>query len=270
MVALFSSLRLDLEHARLGYRRYAAYPGATYAGLFTNTVFGFMRTYVLLAMFGTAAAFGGYDRAAAVSYAWLTQGLMATIHIWGWQDLGQRIRTGDIATDLVRPVHPLRAGLAFDLGRSVYHAIFRGLPPVVIGALTFGLLVPADPLVVAAFLFSVALAVVVSYAFRVIYNAASFWLMDWRGTMMLALIAANFLSGTLVPVGFFPAPLQVIAQATPFPSMVQIPVDIYVGRLAGSATITALAVQAAWAIGLMGSAALLFGRGVRRLVVQGG
>jgi len=38
------------ELARVGYRRYATYRGATIAGVFTNTVFGFLRAYVLIAL----------------------------------------------------------------------------------------------------------------------------------------------------------------------------------------------------------------------------
>jgi ABC-2 type transport system permease protein len=267
---LLASLRLDLEHAKRGYRRYAAYPGATYAGLLTNTVFGFMRMFVLLAMLAGRQEIAGYDQAAVITYTWLTQALLATVYFWGWQDLGLRIRTGDIATDLIRPVHPLRAGLAFDLGRAAYHALFRGLPPLAIGAVLFGIVAPTDPPIAAAFAISCVLANVVSYAYRVLYNLASFWLLDWRGTMLLAIIVSSFLSGSFVPVSFFPPALHAVAVATPFPSMLQVPIDIFVGRTAGPDVIAALATQLAWAVALVALAAWLFGRGVRRLVVQGG
>jgi ABC-2 type transport system permease protein len=265
-----SAFRLDLEYAKRGYARYAAYPAASLAGLVTNIAFGFSRAFILLALFEAREEVGGYDRAAAVTYVWLTQGLVAMIYIWGWQDLSLRIRTGDIATDLIRPVHPLRAGITFDLGRSLYHAIFRGAPPVLVGAIVFGLTLPTVPTVWLAFTLSCALAVVVSYAYRALYNIASFWLTDWRGTLILAVTAANFFSGFVVPVGFFPAPIEAIARATPFPAMVQVPIDIFVGRLVGVEVVVALISQVAWAVLLMAVATWLFGRGTRRLVVQGG
>jgi len=267
---VLASLRLDLEYAKRGFARYAAYPSAALAGLFTNTVFGFMRAFVLLALFAGRDEVGGYDRSAAITYVWLTQGLVATIYIWGWQDLSLRIRTGDIATDLIRPVHPLRAGLAFDLGRSLYHAALRGTPPAVVGGIVFGLTLPSDPLVWLAFTVSVFLAVVVSYAYRALYNIAAFWLTDWRGALLIAITAANFFSGFVVPVRFFPAPLEAFARATPFPSMVQVPIDIFVGRAAGAELALAVASQLGWALVLLALAAWLFDRGVRRLVVQGG
>ena len=54
-------MRLDWELAVRGYRRYAAYPAATWAGVFTNTVFGFIQAYILLALFETRDDIGGYD-----------------------------------------------------------------------------------------------------------------------------------------------------------------------------------------------------------------
>ncbi len=267
---LLSSLRLDLEMAQRGYRRYAAYPAATLAGVFTNIVFGFLRVYVLLALFAQRDVIGGYDASAAVTYAWLTQALIMVVFVWGWQDLALRIRTGDIATDLTRPVHPLRAGLAFDFGRAVYHGVFRGVPPFLAGALFFPLTLPGSAAVWLAFAASLALAVVVSFAFRWLTNATAFWLLDYRGVMIMSATAVTLLSGFLLPIALFPDWLAAIARATPFPAMVQIPVDIFVGRITGLDLVGAVGAQLAWALALLAFARGAFALGVRRLVVQGG
>lgn len=265
-----SSLRLDFEIARRGYRRYAAYPGATIAGVFTNVVFGFLRAYILLALFEQREVIGGYDAMATLTYVWLGQALFMTVFVWGWADLALRIRTGDIATDLVRPVAPLRAAFAFDMGRAGYHLIFRGIPPFLAGAAVFRLAIPPEPLVWVAFLVSVALAVAASFAFRVLYNLAAFWLLDHRGPSTLGAVLVNLFSGLLIPISFFPDWLAALARATPFPSMVQIPIDIFIGATSGPAILAALGTQLAWAIALVVVAQYVFSLGVRRLVVQGG
>ena len=264
------TLRLDWELARRGYARYAAYPAATIAGVFVNTVFGFMRAFILLALFEQRDHIAGYDASATVTYVWLGQALIMTIYIFGWQDLALRIRSGDIAGDLIRPVHPLRASLAFDLGRALYHAIYRGLPPLLVGALVFKLVLPAGPLEWLAFVISVGLAIVVSYGFRAIYNIVAFWTTDHRGAMFLGAVAVNLFSGFIVPVAFFPDWLAALAHATPFPSMVQLPIDIFIGRATGVEVLGTLAVQLVWAVVLLVIAERLFAFGVRRLVVQGG
>lgn len=256
--------------ARRGYARFAAYPGATIAGVFTNSVFGFLRAFVLLAVFQGRGDIGGYSVGSTITYVWLTQGMIATVSIWGWRELALRIRSGDIATDLVRPVHPLRAGLAFDLGRAVYHGIFRGIPPLVVGALAFDLTFPTNPLIWAAFLLSLTLAVIVSFAFRFLYNLTAFWTNDDRGVSVLAYIVASLFSGFLIPLAFFPPWLAAVARATPFPAMMQMPIDIFVGAVDGSEVLTTLVVQLAWAAALLVAARYLFDLGARRLVVQGG
>ena len=93
-----------------GFRRYSTYRQATLAGLFTNVLFGFMRTYVLLAVVGRQAA--GYDARQIVTYVWVSQGLIATVGLWGELGLADRIRTGDVVADLLRPVPPVFAYLA--------------------------------------------------------------------------------------------------------------------------------------------------------------
>ena len=99
---------------------------ATWAGIFTNTVFGFIQAYVLLSLFETRGDIGGYDATATLTYVWLTQAMLSTVGIFGDADFAQRIQRGDVATDLIRPVHPLRAGLASDYGRALYHASSGG------------------------------------------------------------------------------------------------------------------------------------------------
>jgi ABC-2 type transport system permease protein len=192
-----------------------------------------------------------------------------TVNVFGWEDLALRIRDGSIATDLSRPINPQRYWLAFDLGRAPYHFLFRGIPPFVVGGFLFDLHYPSPPLV-AAFLASVALAVVVSLSFRFLYNAPAFWLIEHRGVVRLAVTFGLFFSGMIVPLAFFPSWLRTIAYAMPFPSIVQVPIDVYLGKHNGLDLVGVLAVQAAWAAALLALGQLVLARGTRKVVIQGG
>ena len=264
------SLRLYWEVARRGYRRYATYRGATIAGVFTNTVFGFMRAYVLIALFQSRPHVGGYDVTDALTYAFLTQAALMPVYIWGWYEIAVRIRSGDIVSDLQRPVDVQSYWLAQDLGRALYHAIFRGVPPFVIGALVFHFRLPASPLTYLLFTVSMALAVCVSFALRFIFNVLAFWLMDYRGINGLAAIFWTFLSGFALPLAVFPPTFRAIAEALPFAGMVQTPVDIFLEKFRGVALLAAMGGQLVWALVLLLLGRWLLAVAVRRLVVQGG
>ena len=262
-------MRLDWEIAKRGWRRYATYPWATAAGVFTNTVFGFLQAYILLAVYRHRTNVGGFDAADAVTYVWLAQSMIMTVYIFSWWELAWRIRDGSISTDLIRPLDPQRYWLAYDLGRAPYHFLFRGLPPFVLGAIVFDLHYPS-PLDALAFVLSLALAVVVSFGFRFIYNAVAFWLLDFRGVVTLATTVVIFFSGMAIPIRYFPHALRELCYALPFGSIIQTPIDIWLGKREGLALVGMLGLQLGWALALLGIGHLLLGRATRRLVVQGG
>jgi ABC-2 type transport system permease protein len=262
--------RLFFELARRGYRRYAAYPGATWAGVFTNTFFGFLLAYVLLAVFEERDTVGSYDAEDAVTYVWLAQGLLMTVYLFGWNEVAVRVQSGDVATDLQRPLDFQTYWLAQDLGRALYHGLFRGVPPFLLGALVFDVLLPQDPRVWVAFLASVTLAVVVSFAFRFLVNLVAFWVLDYRGVVVLATVATAFFSGQYVPLPFYPEWLEVLAWSLPFASMVQAPIEVFLGHARGVELAGLLALQTAWAGVLLLLGRAVFGAGLRKLVIQGG
>jgi ABC-2 type transport system permease protein len=72
--------------------------------LATNVVFGFTRCAVLLTVFAGNAQVAGYDPSRTVTFAWIGQGLIAVVLLWGNSDFGERVRSGNVAVDLLRPV----------------------------------------------------------------------------------------------------------------------------------------------------------------------
>jgi len=256
--------------ARAGWQRSAAYRAATFAGVFTNTVFGFLRAAVLIATLEVAGRVGGYDRADALTYTWLTQGLIMVVAIWRWNPLAIRIQTGDIATDLSRPIDLQRAWLAEDFGRAAYQGVFRGLPPFLVGSLFFTLRLPHHYATWLAFAASLVLAVAVSFGLRFIVNLGAFWLLDWRGLDSLSGLLMTVLSGFAIPLSFFPHWASTLTQLLPWGSIVQLPINIFLEKEDGAGVAGLLLLQAAWAVALFLIGRRLLAAGTRKLVVQGG
>ena len=256
--------------ARAGWNRNATYRAATFAGAFTNIVFGFLRAAVLIATLKVAGDIGGYNRADALTYTWLTQGFIMVIAIWRWNDLALRIQTGAIATDLLRPIDMQRAWLAEDLGRAVYQGVFRGLPPFLVGSLFFTLRLPEHAVTWLAFAVSVVLAIVVSFGMRFIVNLGAFWLLDWRGLDTISSLLVTVLSGFAIPLNFYPHWVRTVTELLPWGSMIQLPINIFLEQERGAGVIGLLLVQATWAVVLLAVGRRLLVRGTRKLVVQGG
>jgi ABC-2 type transport system permease protein len=256
--------------AGAGFRRFATYRQATVAAAVTNSVFGFLRCYVLLAtLAGSGAAMvAGYDAGQLALYCWMSQGLIGVVGLWGWTELGDRIRSGDVVADLVRPVHPVLSYLAVDLGRAAHGALTRFTVPLLVGALAFPMHAPERLTTYPLFVVSTVLAVLVSFFGRYVMNAAGFWLLDVRGVTTFWLFATTVLAGLMFPLHFLPDRLTtLIWVATPFPSMLQAPLDVATER--GPAVVL-IAGQAVWAAALLGLCWAVQGRAERKLVIQGG
>ncbi|GAA1533832.1 ABC-2 family transporter protein [Streptomyces albidochromogenes] len=256
-----------------GFRRYATYRVATVAGVFTNTVFGFIVAYTYTALWDERPQLGGYDLSQAVTYVWIGQALLMTTAMMGGgfeNELMERIRTGDIAIDLYRPADLQFFWLASDVGRAAFHLLGRGVVPMALGALAFDLALPADPLVWVAFLFAVALGVVVSFAVRFLVALSAFWLLDGAGVAQITWLVGLFFSGMVLPLTLFPGALGALAQVLPWSALLQIPADVLLGEHTGWGLVQAYGFQLGWAAVLLTAGRLLQSAATRRVVVQGG
>ncbi|MGA4544471.1 ABC transporter permease [Uniformispora flossi] len=257
--------------AAAGYRRYATYRQAAVAGLFTNIVFGAMLCAIMLAAAHGGNTPGGYTAAQLVAFVWIGQGLLNVVYMWGWREFSDRITSGDVTSDLLRPVDPIAAYAAADLGRAAQAMLWRWLPPVVFGLLVYDMYIPHRVATYPLFAASVILAVVVSFGGRYLVNLTAFWLLDVRGPLMVWGIASAVLSGNYFPLRFLPEWTQWLAWvATPFPSLFQAPLDVAVERTSVAAASATVLVQALWAVVLYALCVRVQRRGVVRLVVQGG
>ncbi|MCI3222806.1 ABC-2 family transporter protein [Streptomyces sp. NP-1717] len=266
-------MRLYAVVAAGGFRRYATYRSATAAGVFTNTVFGFIVAYTYTALWEQRPQLGGYDLSQALTYVWLGQALLMTCAMMGGgfeNELMERIRTGDVAIDLYRPADLQLWWLAGDLGRAAFHLMGRGIVPMALGALAFDLALPDDPLTWLAFLLSVFLGVVVSFSVRFLVALSAFWLMDGAGVGQIAFLVGLFFSGMLLPLTLFPGLLGEIARVLPWSSLLQVPADVFLGRHTGWGLLGAFAFQAGWALALLTLGRLVQSVATRRVVVQGG
>ena len=224
-------MRAYLELGLAGFRRYSTYRLAIFAGVFTQSVFGFIRVSVLFAAIAAAGGtLAGYDDQSVSTYVWLGQALLARSRC----SPGARSRTGS-SPGRSRWTWPGRwtcslGWWAGDLGRASFQLLTRGLPPLFIGR-TDG--------------------ISVSFFARVTMNLIASWTLDVRGFVGLYIVAIGPFSGLFVPIDLFPEPLRTIAYATPFPAMFQLPIDVLSGRVLGTEALAVVGVQCAWLAGLI-------------------
>lgn len=263
-------MRVYLEALRMSYRRYRTYGAATLAGLATNGFFGLLRSAVFVAFYAQRPVAEGYSLHDALTYVWLTQGMIMPLYLWGWLEIAETIRTGAIASDLAKPFNYFGFWLSRDLGRAAYHLLYRWLPTMIIGFMFFRIRLPEKPLTWLAFALSFLLAIVLSFCLRFMINVIGFWTTDVRGIMGMVLLFVNFLTGFLVPLEFFPPTLRAIVTELPFAAIISIPNKIFLEQARGAELLILLSRQLFWVVVFIAAAQLLLRSATRKLVVQGG
>jgi ABC-2 type transport system permease protein len=262
--------RLFFEVARRAFSRSLAYRGAALAGLVTNLFFGMLRLAVLLALFGARENAQGFTRADAITYTGLAQALLSGLSIFGWYDLMNTVQRGEITSDLLRPMDLFAFWLAQDAGRAVAQLLMRGIPILMLYALFFKLELPVGVTHWIAVSFSFLLSWLAGFAFRFLVNLTAFWSPDARGIGRFAFTLMMFSTGFLMPLRFFPDWLQTLLAWTPFPSMLNTVIEIWLGVVTGADLTRALLIQGAWSVVLVVFCYALLARGTKRLVILGG
>jgi ABC-2 type transport system permease protein len=238
------------------------------AGMTANVVFGLLRVSVLVAALKAAnGEIADYGIAATNTYVWIGQGLLGFILLWGTNELAERVRSGDVVVDLYRPWHLQSALLAQDLGRGGFAFVTRLAPPMAFGMLLFPFQFPASAVQWPLFLLSAVIALVISFACRFLIDVSAFWLIDNRGLFGFWNVSSGLLCGLTVPIAFFPEWAREVLWMTPFPALMQAPIDVFLGH--GDPVRTMLH-QVFWAVALLAAGHLLLQRAVRKVVVQGG
>jgi ABC-2 type transport system permease protein len=255
------------------------YRAAAIAGLWTQVFFGVVLIMVYEAFYRSApVAAQPMTLAQLVTYVWLGQALFAMLPWNADAEIRAMVQSGAVAYELVRPVDLYGLWFARAVAQRTAPTLLRaapmlliatlGLPLVGLGAWRLG--APASLAAAGGFVASLAAALVLGCAISTLINISMMWTVAADGIAILATTTVSLLSGMLVPLPLLPAWSQTAIGWLPFAGLVDLPFRIYNGDIAPAGFAWVLARQLGWTIALVALGRWLLGRGLRRIVVQGG
>jgi ABC-2 type transport system permease protein len=253
--------------ATTAFRRFSTYRIATAASVLENSAISMLRGFVYLAVVHARGGVHGLTPAGAMTFAFVAGGIETAFWITVPLDIVERIKTGDVVTDLYRPVDFQAWWLATEAGRAAFNVLGRGLPPLVFGLLVFDLIAPESVGALVLFVVSIVLAFAIVFAWKFAVSLSGFWLFDTRGAFSLAGVIVTVTSGALLPLALLPTWFAHAIRWLPFASIIQTPFELWSG---GHAAAPLLLVQVAWAALLLVVGRVILRRAVARVVVQGG
>ncbi len=187
------------------------------------------------------------------------------------------IKKGTIGNYLIKPISYRGKFAATNFGSLLTMTLLFGVPLYTAALLTLGsfgflpdLSFPAFFAHLALFLLAGLCASLLNDTIAYIFGVLCFYTSSGWGLNSLKETLVAFLSGTLLPLAFFPAGLREAVSWMPFAGMSQNPVLILMMKYDLAQSLRCLTLSAAWIVLLELFAKLLFTRAVRKVTVQGG
>lgn len=184
--------------------------------------------------------------------------------------LPNKIWDGSISTELLRPISFKGRMIAENIGNSAFNLIFKFIPVLIVALLTTGVNAPADIPCFLLFILSAILGYGVLWSISFVIQMTSFWLINVWSIVTIKNVFVNVLSGSMIPLWFMPDWMQAVMNFTPFASIYFTPVQIYLGQLSYEEIAVKCAIQLVWTVLIYLIGDLLWRKGQRKLIVQGG
>jgi ABC-2 type transport system permease protein len=253
------------------------YRAAALAGFVTQCWWGALKIMVLAAFFRGAAA-TPMTLQQAIDYIWLAQGFLTLLPWSADPEITRMVRSGDVVYERLRPLDSYAFWYARAVARRTATPLLRAVPMVLtagvllplLGMPEWALSAPAGLSATVLFAASMALVVALSAAVATLMDIATVITLSDRGVNSLAGPVIVIFSGSLVPLPLFPEWAQPALRIQPFAGLMDTPLRIYGGHLAGLEALSGLAHQAVWVIVLAGLGRVVMARVMARLQAQGG
>ncbi len=253
------------------FLRSAVYRFDVWSRLGSNLIFLLMWGSIWTALYAGREEAGGISFQAMLTYIVVSQFLTgvngAGTPLW---EIQEKVRTGDIALELMRPFNiPLRYLFA-DFGSVAFYIITALLPIYAILFIFMDFTLPENIFTWVSFIVAAFIGFLIRYCIEMAFGLLTFFLVETGGIEDIFYFAMSLLSGSVIPLWFFPDWLAKVAVYLPFQGIYYIPNAIFIGEIAGGEILLSIGLQIFWVFICYLLLRLVWNKASHKVVVQGG
>lgn len=267
-------MRKYLSFFRLRFVCGLQYRVAAWAGVVTQFAWGFMEIMMFNAFYEADPSAFPMSLEATVAYVWLQQAFLAIFMPWMMEnEIFENIMNGNVVYELVRPVSIYNMWFARTTAVRLSRAVLRCMPILLVAGFLpapFRMTLPVDGRAVVLFLLTMVLGTLVTVSVCMLIYVLAFYTVSPEGLRILFMSSAEFLSGAVIPLPFFPEKIQRFLEMTPFGAMQNVPLRIYSGSMNSAEIGRAICLQIFWLVAMTAFGKLLCRVAVKRVTLQGG
>lgn len=184
--------------------------------------------------------------------------------------LNKDVREGNIATLLIKPYNLMGGYFAEDIGTIFVESFSVVLPILVICMLLFSVSAPVSFEAAVLFFLSYVLGFFILWFLSALVGMFTFVTMELGNMGVVKDMIVLILSGSMIPIWFFPKKVEEILMKTPFPYTYQTPLGLYIGKISLQEGLRQILIQIFWVIILAGILAVTWKKVQDKVLIQGG
>jgi ABC-2 type transport system permease protein len=267
-------MKMYLSLFRIRFINSLQYRAVTIGAIVTRFAFGLMEILAYTTLYSTGFIDFPMEFSQTVSYLWMQQILMILFSVvFSDEEIYSSIGSGSIAYELVRPVDLYSRWFCQSAANRVAFTILNCLPALLVALIMpepYRMSLPLSVGQFLLFLLSTVLALCVVVAFAMLMYISLFYMTSQRGVKIMVTALTAFLSGGVIPLPFFPAPVLEVVQLLPFAAMQNMPLLIYSGNIVGMDAVKGIAFQMFWLATMLLIGQVTMRYALKKVIVQGG
>ncbi len=212
---------------------------------------------------------GNLDFDSMVTYVVISSMMSILLPIFLFTTISEKIQTGAIVIDLMRPISFRKYVFAQYIGTSLAQSVVQIIPNLILVLLFFKIQLPGV-YYICLFLASMINSILINLLINYIIGFCAFWILHIWPIGSLYESCIRILAGSWLPLWLFPDFLQKISDFLPFKSIFFTPITIFLGKADLYSTFKLIAIQIFWIGVLFLFQQVLWITGTKRLVIQGG
>lgn len=267
-------MKMYMSVFRIRFINNLQYRAVALGQIITRFMWGFMEILAYSALYHTANVSFPMKFSQTVSYLWMQQTLIVLFSVvFSDSEIYSAIGDGSIAYELVRPMNLYGRWFCQSTANRVAFTMLNCLPALLVAFIMpkpYRMSLPLTMGQFLLFLLSTVLALCVVVAFAMLMYISLFYMLHQRGIKIIVTALTTFLSGGVIPLPFFPAPVLAVVKMLPFAAMQNMPLLIYSGNIAGVDSLRGIAFQLFWFVVLLLIGQITMHCALKKVIVQGG
>ncbi len=265
-----SNLFAYLYVYKIRIQRSLAYHYDVYGNILIQCIIMFASAFFWRALYSGETVVQGV----AAEQMYIYTVVSTAMSVFFMNDVEQRVmrsvEKGTIAVEMLKPINLYGIFFFEDLGKLTALLFQNLLPILLIGSIFIAVPKPVSGVSFLLFLLSLVMAYLIHWLLAACFSMWAFVAINMTPLLQVKKHLIRLLSGSIIPLWFFPDWLASVLNCLPFVYIYQLPLDIFIGKEEVANLLPRLGIQAVWVVVLLVVFIILQKNALKKVMVQGG